>query len=63
MPRSEAVAGEVLAVQDLQGLLQRLDLLLACGHLVLVGLAGGDALGLQLLVVPRKTSVETASVA
>merc|ERR1719214_80629 len=48
---SEAVAGEVLAVEDLQGLLEGLDLLLARGDLVLVGLADRDALRLQLLVV------------
>merc|ERR1719388_43993 len=47
----EAEADEVLTVEDLQGLLEGLDLLLPPGHLLLVGLAGGDALGLQLLEV------------
>merc|ERR1719335_1924647 len=47
----EAEADEVLTVEDLQGLLEGLDLLLPARHLLLVGLAGGDALGLQLLEV------------
>merc|ERR1719482_831168 len=43
----------ILAIEDAQGLLKRLDLLLTTSHAVLVGNAGVDARRLQLVIIGK----------